>query len=102
MPEPRRSSSASAGGRRGRERPRCRLSKKSPLRRRPAESIGAVMVIAADARLIKTKSLRIDGEEFFLRVPVLTFAMHATVKDARVEFAAACIANAIQHTIGFR
>src|SRR5881394_1408618 len=102
MPGPRTSSSASGGGRSGRERQRSQLSKKSPLGRRSAESIGMIMVIAADATLVKAKSLRIDGEEFFLRVPVLTCAMHATVKDARVEFAAPRIANAIQHTISFR
>jgi len=37
----------------------------------------------------------------FLGAPVLAFAAHALAKDARVEFAAARVANAVQDAVGF-
>ncbi len=37
----------------------------------------------------------VDLEEFFLSGPVLTFATHAFAQNARVQFAAARVADAI-------
>src|SRR5689334_91006 len=54
------------------------------------------------AFLVETETLGMDLEETFGCFPVLTFAAHALAEDARIEFAVACFADSIQHTVGFR
>src|SRR5688572_5792829 len=78
-----------------------RLMKQRALCRWSAEGISVRGRFAADAMLIKAELSAINLEEFFLRVPVLPFAAHAIVEDARVDFAAARFADSIQDTISF-
>ena len=59
------------------------------------------MMIAADAMLVETESLCVNAEQFCLRVPVLTLAVHAIVEDTRVKLAAARVADTIQHAVSF-
>src|SRR5260370_39269272 len=50
--------------------------------------------------LVEAKPAGVNLKQLFLRVPVLAFAAHALAKDARVQFAAACVAYAIKNAIG--
>src|SRR5688572_33208278 len=75
--------------------------KQRSMRRWSAEGVPVRVAVAADAMLVKAELSAINLEEFFLRIPVLPFAAHAIVEDARVNFAAARVANAVQDTISF-
>ena len=66
-----------------------------------AKGIRARMMIAADPMLVETESLCVNAEEFFLRVPVLTLAVHAFVEDTRVKFAATGVADTIEYAVSF-
>jgi hypothetical protein len=60
------------------------------------------VAFAADAVLVEAEPPCIYLEEFFLGVPVLAFAAHALAKDARVQHAAARVADPIQNPVGLR
>src|SRR5688500_15660503 len=78
------------------------LMKQRALRRWSAESVSVRVAIAANSMLVKAELSAINLKQFFLRIPVLPFAAHAIVEDARVDFAVARVADSIQDSISFR
>src|SRR5574341_1464755 len=75
-------------------------AKQQALRCRSTKSVHPLDVVLADAIFVEAEILAINLEKFFLRIPELAPAAHAIVKDTRVEFAVARVANTIQHAIG--